>query len=199
MARLEAGRSGHPERPPPPSTLRPDPCPPHSWLGEQLEVQTHILPLETSPAGSTLLTVHLSLTFLQPSPKPPHLGGRWQAAVWGHRGLGEGSPDLSPPHPMQTGLPPGFWPDFAWSAWKRQGKWEEEGERGGGEKEYRGRGKVGEGRRKRLGEEPLPALICPLVRRGSVFAFPHLQAGLIVWGLGPIVWGREPHWQGINL
>lgn len=58
---------------------------------------------------------------------------------------------------------------------------------------------MGEGRRKSLGEEPLPALICPLVRRGSVFAFPHLQAGLIVWGLGPIVWGREPHWQGINL
>lgn len=41
---------------------------------------------------------------------------------------------------------------------------------------------MGEGRRKHLWEEPLPSLIClsPSERR---LRFPHLQKGLIVWGL----------------
>lgn len=67
-----------------------------------------------------------------------------------------------------------------------KGRGEEEGdERGGGAQG-----------RKRLGERIVSFGSAYLAHHVRAAPLPHLQAGLFVW---LIVWGRETHWQGINL
>lgn len=63
---------------------------------------------------------------------------------------------------------------------RRVGIEESQAEKWGGE---------GEGEHLQDGPSP-PSLIGPLVRRGCVSASSHLQAGLIVWGLGPLCVGN---------
>lgn len=105
--------------------------------------------------------------------------------------------------PNLTGLPPNFCPDLDSGEVGREGKWGEESEREGEEEQRRGRGRgrgeeeeLRKGRGKGRGKCPLEG--ASLAHYKGPFLFPTCRRGSLS-GLGPIVWGREPHWQGINL
>lgn len=73
---------------------------------------------------------------------------------------------------------------------KGRGVEDGEGEREGREEGLRERRGGGRGNRSFEGAS--------LAHCEGPFLFPTCRRGSLS-GLGPIVWGREPHWQGINL